>query len=160
MRYTPVGEKFGDMQLTLTASPFKSAGQGFSVAPLYMDVLIKMDNKTMNGYGLRLIRTTKYGDAVDIYFVQYEKGIAKQISEAISTTVFRTLCTITIVASNNVLSAKLSTTAGPHSADGMPGIQSKVNIQTNIVTNTFGGMGIEFRGGSPVVFSDLKVEWK
>ena len=160
MRYTPVGEKFGDMQLTLTASPFKSAGQGFSVAALYMDVLIKMDNKTMSGYGLRLIRTTKYGDAVDVYFVQYDHGEVKQISEAVSTTVFRTVCTITIVASNNMLLAKLSTTAGPHSADGTPGIQSKVNIQTNIHPNNFGGMGIEFRGGSPVVFSELKVDWK
>ncbi len=114
----------------------------------------------MSGYGLRLIRTTKYGDAVDVYFVKYDDGEAKVISEAVSTTVFRTVCTITIVASNNVLSAKLTTTAGPHSADATPGIQSTVNINTNIQPNNFGGMGIEFRGGSPVVFSDLKVDWK
>jgi hypothetical protein len=158
MRYTPVGDKFGNMQLTLIASPFKSAGQGFSVAPLYMDVLIKMDNKTMNGYGLRLIRTTKYGDAVDAYFVQYENGIAKQISEAVSTSVFRTVCTIAINASGNILSAKLITTAGPGS--GAQGIQPIVDIKTTIQPNNFGGIGIEFRGGSPVVFSDLKVEWK
>jgi hypothetical protein len=160
MRYTPVGEKFGDMQFTLTASPFKSAGQGFSVAPLYMDVLIKMDNKTMSGYGLRLIRTTKYGDAVDVYFVQYDHGEVKPISDAVTTTAFRTVCTITIAANNSMLLAKLSTTAGPHSADATPGIQSRVNIQASIAPNNFGGMGIEFRGGSPVVFSGLKVNWK
>jgi hypothetical protein len=160
MRYTPVGEKFGDMQLTLSAAPFKSAGQGFSVAPLYMDVLVKMDNKTMSGYGLRLIRTTKYHDAVDVFFVQYDHGEVKQISEAVSTTVFRTVCTIEITTANNVLSAKLNTTAGPHSADGKPGIRSTVNIKTSIEPNKFGGIGIEFRGGSPVVFTDLKAEWK
>ncbi len=158
MRYTPVGEKFDDMQLTLTVSPFKSAGQGFSVAPLYMDVLIKMDNKTMNGYGLRLIRTTKYGDAVDAYFVQYENGVAKQISDAISTSVFRTVCTIVINATGDILSAKLTTTASP--ANGTQGVQPTVDIKTAIQPNNFGGIGIEFRGGSPVVFSDLKVEWK
>ena len=160
MRYTPVGEKFGDMQLTFSAAPFKSAGQGFSVAPLYMDVLIKMDNKTMSGYGLRLIRTTKYHDAVDVYFVQYDNGQVKQISEAVSTTVFRSVCTIQISVSNNILSAKLSTTAGPHAADGVSGVRSTVDINTNITPNNFGGLGIEFRGGSPVVFSGLKVEWK
>lgn len=160
MRYTPVGERFGDMQLTIAASPFKSAGQGFSLAPLYMDVLIKMDNNTMSGYGLRFIRTTRYGDAVEVYFVQYDHGKVKAISEAVSTTVFRTVCTITIVANKDKLSAKLSTTAGPHSADDTPGIQSTVNIQTSITSNNFGGVGIEFRGGSPVVFSELRVEWK
>jgi len=160
MRYTPVGDKFGDMQLTLSAAPFKSAGQGFSVAPLYMDVLIKMDNKTMSGYGLRFIRTTKYHDAVDVYFVQYDKGEVKQISEAVSTTVFRSVCTIQVSVSKNILSAKLSTTAGLHEADSTPGMQSTVNINTNITPNNFGGFGIEFKGGSPVVFSGLKVEWK
>ena len=160
MRYTPVGDKFGDMQLTFSTAPFKSAGQGFSVAPLYMDVLIKMDNKTMSGYGLRLIRTTKYHDAVDVFFVQYDNGQVKQISEAVSTTVFRSVCTIEVNVSNNILSAKLSTTAGPHAADGTPGIRSTVNINTNITPNNFGGLGIEFRGGSPVVFSGLRVEWK
>lgn len=159
MRFTPTGTDFGDMELTLTASPFKTAGQGFSVAPLYMDVLLKMDNKTMNGYGLRLIRTTKYHDAVDVYFVAYTNGEAKQISEAVSTSVFRTVCTIKVGITGNMLWAKLSTTAGAHTADGKPGIQQAVDIHTSVNVNNFGGLGIEFRGGSPVLFSKLEVNW-
>jgi len=159
MRYTPIGNKFTDMQVTLLASPFKSAGQGFSVAPLYMDVLVKMDSKTMNGYGLRLIRTTKFGDAVDVYFVQYENGIAKQISEAVSTSVFRTVCTITIASTGNVLSAQLTTNAATPAGSNAD-IKPTVNIKSTVAPNNFGGIGIEFRGGSPVVFSHLKSEWK
>jgi hypothetical protein len=41
MRYTLLGEQFIDRSLTITAAPFKTAGQGFGVAPLYMDVPLK-----------------------------------------------------------------------------------------------------------------------
>lgn len=160
MFYTPVKGTYNDIQMTIAAAPFKTAGQGFSVAPLFMDVLIKMDTRTMTGYGLRLIRTTKYSDAIDVYFVRYDHGEVKPISEAVTTTVFRTMCTIQVAAKGNELSATLRTNAGAHSADGKPGILSSVNIKTNIEPNNFGGLGIEFRGGSPVLFSELKVGWK
>lgn len=160
MRFTPLGEQFGNMELTLTASPFKSAGQGFSVAPLYMDVLLKMDNAGMNGYGLRFIRTTKYHDAVDVFFVVYENGVAKQAGDAVSTTVFRSVCTIKLGVTKNIIWAKLTTSAGAHSADGKPGLLPAVDMQANIISNNFGGLGIEFRGGSPVVFSKLAVTWQ
>jgi hypothetical protein len=159
MCYTPVGNSFGNMQLTIQAAPFKSAGQGFSVAPLYMDITIKMDNKTMTGYALRLIRTTKFHDAVDVYFVEYKNGVATQIGEAVSTTVFRTICTIKIVADNNTLQAILTTTAEPHSNSNNE-LKPTVNLSTNYTTNNNGGIGVEFRGGSPVVFNYLKAEWK
>lgn len=55
--YTPIERKYTDMKTTLNVTPFKTAGQGFRVADLYMDVLIKFNNKT---YALHFIRTTKY----------------------------------------------------------------------------------------------------
>ena len=42
MSYTPIGNRFGDMKLFMTVAPFKTAGQGFSIAHLYMDVLLNM----------------------------------------------------------------------------------------------------------------------
>ncbi len=43
LRFTPVGNNFGDMKICFTAVPAKTAGQGFSSARAqYMDVFIKV----------------------------------------------------------------------------------------------------------------------
>lgn len=159
MAFTPPEANYSGMTLTLKAAPFKTAGQGFSVAPLYMDILIKLDCKTMSGYGLRLIRTTKYSNAVDVYFVRYLNGVATQISEAVTTTAFRTLCTIAVEAIGNNLTARVSTTAGTHELEGKPGIKTNVNIGVAIDPGNYGGFGIQFRGGASVVFSHLIATW-
>ncbi|HSF70849.1 MAG TPA: hypothetical protein VLA25_01045, partial [Methylotenera sp.] len=158
MRYTPVGENFGDMQLTMTVAPFKTAGQAFSVAPLYMDVLIKFDAKTMTGYALRFIRTTKYHDAVDCMFVRYDHGKITPISEAVSTSALRPLCTISIQSKGNQLLAQATTSADPRLDNGA--VLSSINISTTVPPNSFGGFGIQYNGGSPTMIRDMRVEWK
>src|SRR5690606_24181633 len=97
MRYTPVATVFGDMKISFTAFPSKTAGQGFSSARAqYMDIGIKMDVKNMNGYALRIIRTTKYSDAVDFVLMKYENGIATSMGNPKSTSCYRPNCKITI----------------------------------------------------------------
>ncbi|MBN1181608.1 MAG: hypothetical protein JXB49_04915 [Bacteroidales bacterium] len=157
--YTPVGETFRNMKLTMTVAPFKTAGQGFSIAPLYMDVLIKFDTKTMTGYALRFIRTTKYHNAVDCYFVKYENGDISEISEAVSTSCYRTPCYITIEVKDNKLTAHASTTAIHHKYDQAE-ILPEVNIETAIDPNTFGGFGIQYNGGATTMIREIQVEWK
>jgi hypothetical protein len=157
MRYTPEGEKYSDMKLTVTVAPFKTAGQGFSVAHLYMDVLIKMDTKTMTGYALRFIRTTKYHDAVDCILMKYDGGEAIAISEPLSTTAFRTPCTITVEVKGIKLLASASTT---QKIENRPGLVKEVKFEKNIATNAFGGFGVVYNGGSPTMINRLKVEWK
>ncbi|MBN1107605.1 MAG: hypothetical protein JXA55_02510, partial [Bacteroidales bacterium] len=158
--YTPVGNDYGNMKLSTTVSPSKSAGQGFSIAHLYMDFLIKFDTKTMTGYGLRFIRTTKYGDAVDCMFVKYDNGVVTEISKPVTTSCFRTPCNITIQLSGNKLSAHAATTADYYRIPGRPDVLPEVNIETNAEPSPFGGLGIEFNGGASVMINELKVEWK
>ncbi len=160
MLYTPVSENNNNMQVTMTVSPFKTAGQGFSVAPLYMDVLIKFDNKTLTGYGLRIIRTTKYGNAVDCYFVKYENGNATQISENVTTSCFRSPCTIELKTEGNRLSAHVSTTREYPAYTKNPEILPEVIISTEIDENTFGGFGIQYNGGSTTMINKVKAEWE
>ncbi|WP_187264639.1 PemB family protein [Pontibacter beigongshangensis] len=160
MRYTPVGKAFGDMKLTLTVAPYKTAGQGFSVAHLYMDVLIKFDTQTMTGYALRLIRTTKHHDAVDCVFVKYENGQVTEISEPVTTTAYRTPCTITVEVQGDKLLARAASPTQTHETPNKPGVVAAVAMQTNISPNNFGGFGIEYNGGSPTMIQDMKVEWK
>jgi hypothetical protein len=156
--YTPTGKAFGDMKMTLTVVPFKTAGQGFSVAPLYMDFLIKFDAQTLTGYGLRFIRTTKYHDAVDCYFVRYENGKASRISEPVSTSAFRPVCEITLEVKGNRLFAHAKAEEGSSSShDG--NVVAVANIDAEVMPGTFGGFGMEYAGGATVLIKNIKVEW-
>jgi hypothetical protein len=159
MSYTPVGEQFGDMKLSITVAPFKTAGQGFSVAHLYMDVLIKMDAKTGTGYAVRLIRTTRYGDAVDCMLMKYENGVAIPLTEPVSTSAYRTPCNITVEMKGTKLIASVSTTSTNTGPD-RPGIVKAVKLEATAATTAWGAFGIEYNGGSPAMINTLKAEWQ
>ncbi|SDK26589.1 hypothetical protein SAMN05421823_102297 [Catalinimonas alkaloidigena] len=156
--YTPTDEAHEDMKLTLTVAPYKSAGQGFSVAPLYMDVLIKFDANTRSGYALRFIRTTKYHDAVDAVLVKYERGTATAISDPVSTSCYRTPCRISLEVKDGKLIAHAETEAEVH--DDRPEVAREVNLAVGIPESAWGGFGIQYNGGAPTVIQELRAEWE
>ena len=158
--YTPAGNDFGDMKLSLTVAPSKTAGQGFSIAHLYMDVLIKFDTKTMTGYALRFIRTAKYGDAVDCMFVKYDNGTVTEISKPVSTSCYRTPCNITVEVMGSKIVAHADTPAEYYKAPGRPEVLMEVNIETEINPGRSGGFGIEYNGGAATMIKEMNVEWK
>jgi hypothetical protein len=158
--YTPVGIEFGDMKLSMTVAPSKTAGQGFSIAHLYMDILIKFDTKTMTGYALRFIRTTKFGDAVDCLFVKYDNGKVTEISQPVSTSCYRPICNITVEVKGNKIIAHADSPADYYKIPGRPEVLSEVNIETEITPGISGGFGIEYNGGAATMIKELKVEWK
>jgi hypothetical protein len=160
MGFTPVGKSFGDMKLKMTVLPFKTAGQGFSVAPLYMDILIKYDVSTKNGYGLRFIRTTKYHDAVDCIFVKYNNGKVSILGEPVSTSCFRPTCTIEIEMYKNTLKAKAYTNYSDEQLTNASEVKPFIDMQTNVEPNILGGFGIEYNGGSPTLIKDITVIWE
>lgn len=160
LNYTPLNPKVKDMTLTLTVSPFKTAGQGFSVAPLYMDIFINFDPITKTGHALRLIRTTKYGNAIDCYFVAYHNNTTKAISDPVTTSAFRTPCTIRLQLEGKTLSASLKTTANYHSHDYPKEVKPFVDIQTTIAPLPFNSFGIEYNGGSSTMINSFKAEGK
>lgn len=158
--YTPAAEVKGDMKLSLTVAPFKTAGQGFSIAPLYMDVLIAFDAGTKTGYGLRFIRTTKFHDAVDCVFVKYQNGNITEISEPVSTSCYRTLCHITLEVAGTKLTAQAKTSAETRVKPDRPEVLGEVHMEIDIVPNQFGSFGIQYAGGHPTMIKELKAEWK
>src|SRR5215210_3431104 len=99
-----------------------------------MDVLIKFDATTMTGYALRFIRTTKHHDSVDCIFIKYEKGTVVNISEPVSTTAFKTPCSITIEAKDNKLIAHVSTSPKNNTGPVKPNVFQEVNLETKITT--------------------------
>lgn len=160
--YTPVAGDYGDMSVSLLADPCKTAGQGFgSATGQYLDVYIKFDTRTLTGYALRIMRTTKYANAVDFVLMKYQDGQTEAISEPVSSTCFRTGCQIDLSVRGNVFQAAVATsTPLSEHPDGLPG---KVRLSARIEPNAFGGTGIQHTGtvgSSAIMLHQLDVEWK
>ncbi len=159
MLYTALDANYTDMELHLQVAPYKTAGQGFSMAHLYMDILIKFDTKTMSGYGLRLIRTTKYHNAVDAYFVRYEHGKVSQISEPVSTTCYRPVFNLQMVSKGNKLIVNANSDPEYQPKEKNGATVTKLQMEVEVEGNSFGGFGIMYNGGEKAVFKDIKVRW-
>ena len=160
LMYTPSELPYGDMSLTLEVDPTKTAGQGFgSATGQYMDVCLKFDTRTLTGYGLRIIRTTKYAKAVDFYLVEYRQGETRPISEAVSATCYRTGCTIRLDYAGGLLKAHVETKT-PRPAE--PDLPHEVDLQAEVAGNPFGGIHIQHTGTcgeSTTMLHRLKVSW-
>lgn len=163
LRFTPVGNDFGDMKISFTAVPAKTAGQGFSSARAqYMDVFIKFDTKTLSGYALRLIRTTKYGDAIDFILMKYENGIATPISKPISASCYRPDCFISLEAKGNKLIVQAQTKTEYYIVPDRPEVAQQVYLEAEITENKLGGFGFQHTGtvaGGATLIKDLQIAW-
>ena len=160
MGYTPLEDSLSNMRVLLDVAPYKSAGQGFSVAPLYMDVLIKFDFQSRSGYGLRLIRTTKYHNAVDFQFVEYRNGKVEVISDPVSASCYRTTCYIELAFKDGRLLARAHTDSDYNATAYPPEVLSVVEIETTVTGNTSGGAGIWYQGGASAVIRDMVLSWE
>lgn len=163
MLYTPLDEAYGDMEITLLVDPSKTAGQGFgSATGQYLDLYIKFDTQTLSGYALRIVRTTKYSNAVDFVLMKYEHGMATPICEPVSSICYRTNCTITLRTQGGKLMAHAETTTPlPEVTD--PNLKPQVDLEATITPNSWGGTGIQHTGScgeSTTMLHALKVEWK
>ncbi len=163
IRYQPVGENFGDMRVRFLAVPAKTAGQGFSSARAqYMDIGLKMDLKKMNGYALRLIRTTKYSDATDFILMKYEDGVAKAISEPVSASCYRPKCLISAEIKGNRLVVHAENTGVYFTAHDGGQVKRVVDMEAEIELSPFGGFSIQHTGSigsGATLIKDLKIEW-
>ena len=160
LMYTPVQRTYRDMSLTLDVDPTKTAGQGFgSATGQYMDICLKFDTKSLTGYGLRIIRTTKHAKAVDFYLVRYDQGQITPLTEPISSTCYRTNCTISLHFNGGLLSADV-TTATPKPTDST--LPHEVHLRANVESNAFGGIHIQHTGScgeSTTMLHHLKAVW-
>ena len=162
LMYTPAKRTYDNMSLELIVDPTKTAGQGFgSATGQYMDVCLKFDTQTLTGYGLRIIRTTKHAKAVDFYLVKYDNGQITPLTEAISSTCYRTGCTISLDFIGNRLTAHVSTKT-PRPADST--LPHEVSLAADVTPYPFGGIHIQHTGSSggesTTMLHHLKVEWR
>ena len=160
LMYTPANRTYNNMTLELHVDPTKTAGQGFgSATGQYMDVCLKFDTQTLTGYGLRIIRTTKYAKAVDFLLVRYDKGTITPLTEPVSSTCYRTNCTIFVHFNEGILSADVTTTT-PQPANSV--LPHDVHLSAKVDTNPFGGIHIQHTGScgeSTTMLHYLKAVW-
>ena len=160
LMYTPAEVQYGDMSLILNVDPTKTAGQGFgSATGQYMDVCLKFDTKTLSGYGLRIIRTTKHAKAVDFYLMEYDHGQTKVLTEPVSATCYRTGCTISLKTEKGRLIAHVETTTPKPEDSSLPHF---VDLSAPMKSNFFGGIAIQHTGScgeSTTMLHRLQVNW-
>jgi len=164
LRYTPLASHKGDMRLVLRVDPAKTAGQGFgSATGQYMDVCLKFDTHTLTGYGLRIIRTVKYANAVDFYLVAYDHGQVRQLTQPISAVCYRTGCVIESSMVGKNLTADVTTTTPLPETDALSGLHSEVHLSAPVQPNQFGGVHIQHTGScgeSVTMLHELNVSWE
>jgi len=161
LMYTPISREYGNMSLTLQVDPTKTAGQGFgSATGQYMDVCLKFDTRTLTGYALRIIRTTKHAKAVDFYLVEYQNGTTRVLTDPVSATCYRTGCTISLNYREGKLSADVVTKTPKPTDSTLP---HEVHLQSKVVPNTFGGIAIQHTGScgeSTTMLHRLTTTWE
>lgn len=161
--YTPLERKYGDMDIKLIVDPCKTAGQGFgSATGQYMDIYIKFDTKTLSGYALRIIRTTKSHKAVDFQLVKYINGKVYPLGLPITSRCYKTRCFIHLWTEKDRLKAHVETSNQKHDPETMA-LSSIVDLDEKIISNSWGGIGVQHTGStgpSASMICYLKVIWK
>ena len=162
MRFTPPKGDYGDMVVKLDVAPTKTAGQGFgSATGQYMDVGLKFDNITLSGYALRIVRTTKYANAVDFLLVRYDNGKVRPLTEPVSAICYVTGCHINVHFHHGMLTADVFTDKALKMPDD-PNLKSRVHLSAPVGDNSFGGFLLQHTGScgeSTTMLHKLRIEW-
>jgi len=161
LMFTPLQRDYSAMSLSLLVDPTKSAGQGFgSATGQYLDVCIKFDTQSLTGYGLRIIRTTKYSNAVDFYLVRYDNGKTVALTAPVSAICYRTGCLISVSYAEGKLKAEVSTSAVMPTDSPLA---RNVSLEAAVSPNSFGGIAIQHTGTcgeSTTMLHQLSAEWR
>lgn len=164
LSYTPTLPDCKSMRLSLVAEPCKGPGQGFgSATGQYMDICIKFDPLTLNGYALRIERTPDYDKAVTFTLVHYNNGIVSPVSKPVASNCFRTPCNISLEITEDTFMATASTEA-PEVETTNPDIKPFVSLSAPVeVLSSNSSFAIQHTGSvgaSATLLRDLKVSWK
>ena len=165
LRYTPVSGRYSDMSVTWQVDPAKTAGQGFASArQQYLDLFVKFDTERLTGYALRVIRTTKFADAVDVLLVKYDEGRVTPLTEGVSTDGFLTGCVLRVAFADGVLSAHVEGPAQRSEPVTDPRIQHVVDLSCPAEDNGFGGLGLQHTSTvgaeSRILLHSVEATWR
>lgn len=161
--YIPAEEKCGNMEINLTAFPCKGGGQGFgSATKQYMDVCLKFNPVSLDGYALRIERTPEYDSAVVFSLVKYEKGEVTVISEKTASDCYRKACHINVRIADGKMTATASTNAAPTGRINSE-IKNNVALAADVEMTELAGMCLQHTGSwgaSATVIGNMSLLWE
>lgn len=167
LRYSAIGDTFGDMEVTLKLAPGKTAAQGFGSDRQYMDIMIKFDNETLTGYGLRIYRSS--GNSCEFVLMQYANGLSKEICTPVRSTAYLTECTVKVWTEGGVLKAHVQSSSleaiskAEATTTAATPVTATVDLSANITANTYGDfclINTGTVGDNTTYIGDINIEWK
>lgn len=164
LSYTPTLSDCKAMRISLVAEPCKGPGQGFgSATGQYMDICIKFDPLTLNGYALRIERTPDYDKAVTFTLIRYINGKVTPISEPVASNCYRNPCNILLEINEDSIYATASTDALTVKSNN-PNVIPYVRLSAPVdIPSSYSSFAIQHTGtvgASATLLRDLKVTWE
>jgi uncharacterized repeat protein (TIGR02543 family) len=139
---------YSDMSLTLNYSSSKVEGQGFGGNGHFMDIYVKYDPATRQGYGLRVERTAAGGSNATIWTLyKYDGTNQTPLSQPLRTAAFMPKSTMTVSVTGSTLRVQASTKSEKTPLQNQQDLPNSVDISWADETgalgnNIFGGFGI------------------
>lgn len=162
LSYMPMRDACRDMQATLTVEPAKSGGQGFGSATYqYMDICIKFNPVTLDGYALRIERTPDHDRAVRFSLIRYDNGKTSVIHPGVISNCYRTPCAISVGIKNGMMQAT-ATTQAPAATPCCDETLPSVFIEYPVADSGECGFCIQHTGStgpSSTMIKDIKIQW-
>lgn len=162
LTYIPERDSCKDMSARLIVEPAKSGGQGFgSATTQYMDICLKFNPVTLDGYALRIERTPQHDRAVRFSLIKYIKGETSVINEGVISNCYRTPCTIDVSIKDGILRAIASTEAPPAKLCCNE-TKEYVDISALVEDNNFSGFCIQHTGStgpSSTLIRNVDLRW-
>lgn len=162
LSYLPTRDVCRDMEVRLVAEPAKSGGQGFgSATHQYMDICVKFDPVTLDGYALRIERTPDHDRAVSFSLIKYERGKTNVINKGVISNCYRTPCAITVGIHDGVLRATASTEA-PVTIKCCDETVEEVNLTAKVDDSPLAGFCIQHTGStgpSSTLIKNVDITW-
>ena len=163
MSYVPTRDVCHDMTVSLVAEPAKSGGQGFgSATSQYMDICVKFDPVSLDGYALRIERTPDHDRAVKFSLIKYDKGQTSVISDEIISDCYRTPCLIEVEITDGILHATARTEAQQSEHKCCDKVVDHVDLRAPVHDGTLTGFCIQHTGStgpSSTLLRDLDIRW-
>ncbi|MBQ7538738.1 MAG: hypothetical protein IJT42_07215 [Treponema sp.] len=128
------------MKATLVLNPAKKAAQGFGSASQFADILIKYDQASNSGYGLRIMRQASVEEkdsafaefvakSVVFKLIKYDGGSVTQLAESVVSTAYLATCTVVMNYTDEKFSVDVTTTAEQGEAQREAGMAHEVHLE-------------------------------
>ena len=164
INYNTLGNNDKDMDILLKVAPGKTAGQGFGSNNNFLEVRIKYDVETGEGYALRIIRTS--GDSTKVVLVKLSlvdnQIVASELATSENTSVYLTECTIHVWTSDNKIHANVTTSQAQPEAAKSKSYLHEVTLEADFINNNKSDFGLYYEsstGDNTTYISKLEVKW-